>query len=135
MNTSLPYPETNIKSPKAINLPLTCFLILFATLAIAGIGGMAVVALRQKIATTAQQLQVTESEMVRLERLNEELRAKIAMLENPTALKMVAAKLGMQPAKLDQYRLMGAPVGNQKNPRDVATLRSAERAGGYVKNF
>ena len=92
---------------KQINFPLTCFLILFATLVIAGAGGMVVVSLRQQIAETAQHLQVAESETTRLGRLSEELSAKIATLESPQALKVVAVRLGMQPAKLDQYRLMG----------------------------
>jgi predicted PurR-regulated permease PerM len=100
--------------PKALNLPLTCFLILFATIAIAGIGGMAVVTLREQIADSARRLETTESETTRLERLSEELRTKIAMLESPQALKMIAAKLGMQPAKLDQYRLMDNEISATK---------------------
>jgi hypothetical protein len=91
---------------RSINLPLTCFIILFTTLAIAGAGGMIVVTLRQQIAETAQHLQASEAETTRLDRLSEELRAKIAVLESPQALKLMAQKLGMQPAKLDQYRLM-----------------------------
>ena len=112
---------------KQINLPLTCFLILFATLAIAGAGGMAVVSLRQQIAASARRLQTAETETTRLERLSEELRAKIAVLESPQALKIVATRLGMQPARLDQYRIMGTdriPVNR------VADARKAPAKNG-----
>ena len=120
---------------KTLNLPLTCFLILFTTLAIAGVGGMAVVSLRQRIASSARQLQATESEMSRLERLSEELRAKIAILENPTALKMVAQKLGMQAARLDQYRLMGLPVQKETPAQNVAATSAHKEKRSYVKDF
>jgi len=110
-------------------------LILFATLAIAGVGGMSVVSLRQQIATSARRLQTTEAETTRLERLNEELRTKIAILENPTALKMVASKLGMQPAKLDQYRLMGMPARNEQQAGQVAKVPASKDAKTYVKGF
>ncbi len=124
-----------MRTHKPLNLPLTCFLILFATLAIAGVGGMSVVSLRQQIATSARRLQTTEAETTRLERLNEELRTKIAILENPTALKMVASKLGMQPAKLDQYRLMGMPARNEQQAGQVAKVPASKDAKTYVKGF
>lgn len=91
---------------RTINVPAVSFFILFATLVIAGIGGMTVVSMRQKIAESAQRLQKSEAETTRIERLNEELRAKIALMEHPEALKRIAVKFGMQPAKLDQYRLV-----------------------------
>jgi len=103
--------------PKPLSLPLACFLILFATLAIAGTGGMVVVSLRQKIARSAARLQDIENENIRLERLSEELRTKIAMLEHPEVLKRIAVKLGMRPANLDQYRLVVAPSASpRRNP-------------------
>lgn len=115
---------------KQINLPLTCFLILFATLAIAGVGGMAVVTLRQQIAGAARRLQVAEAETTRLERLSEELRAKIAVLESPQALKIVATRLGMQPAKLDQYRLMGIDASARVDSSKVAHLQKSSVKNG-----
>jgi hypothetical protein len=115
---------------KQINLPLTCFLILFATLAIAGAGGMAVVTLRQQIADSARRLQTAESETTRLERLSEELRAKIAILESPQALKIVATRLGMQPARLDQYRLMGTDALAAIEPGRVADAGKNNLKGG-----
>lgn len=133
MNTTKTLKPLNLP----LNLPLTCFLVLFATLAIAGVGGMAVVGLRQQIANTARKLQATEAETARLERMSEELRAKIAMLENPTALKMVASKLGMQPARLDQYRLMGMPMNNETRVQDVAKVNTAQdkEKRSYAKDF
>jgi hypothetical protein len=130
MNTSLP--------SKQMNLPLTCFLLLFATLAIAGIGGMSVVTLRQQIAGSARRLQQMEAETQRLDRLSEELRAKIAILESPTALKMVAARLGMQPAKLDQYRLMGGQATAEKNRSALAKTKApvaSKDSRNYAKDF
>jgi len=91
---------------KPLNLPLACFLILFRPLAVACVGGMAVVSLRQQIADSARRLEKSENEVIRLERLSEELRAKIAMFESPEALKIVANRMGMVPAKLSQYHLM-----------------------------
>lgn len=96
---------------------------------------MSVVTLRQQIATSARRLQATEEETTRLERLSEELRTKIAMLENPTALKMVATKLGMQPARLDQYRLMGMPARSDAAAQNVAKAADSEDAKTYVKGF
>ncbi len=108
---------------KAVNLPLLCFIILFATLAIAGVGGMMVVSLRQQIAASARRLQSSEGEVLRLERLSEELRAKIAMLESPEALKIVAERMGMQPASLSQYHLMDTESHVARN-----TTKSDSRA-------
>lgn len=89
---------------KNLSTPALCFLILFATLAAAGVGGMTVVSMRQKIAESSQRLQKSEAEIMRLERLGEELNAKIALMEHPEVLKKIASKFGMQPARLDQYR-------------------------------
>lgn len=98
---------------KSVNIPLLSFIILFATLAIAGIGGMTVVSLRQKIARSAARIQTIEQESSRLGRLSEELRTKIASLEHPDVLKRIATNLGMRPASLDQYRLViSTPQGN-----------------------
>lgn len=93
-----------------------------------------VVTMRQQIASSARRLQNIEEETTRLERLNEELRTKIAMLENPTALKMVATKLGMQPAKLDQYRLMGVPARGEVRSQAVADAGPKD-AKNYAKGF
>ena len=116
---------------KTANVPLLSFIILFATLAIAGVGGMAVVSLRQKIAQSASRLQSLESETVRLERLSEELRTKIATLEHPEVLKRIAAKLGMKPASLNQYRLVSTPSRSSggKNPKNSKS--NGEYARGY----
>jgi hypothetical protein len=109
-----------------INIPRLCFCILFATLIMAGIGGMTVVSMRQKIAESAQRLQKSESELTRLERLSEELRAKIAMMEHPEVLKKLAANFGMHPARLDQYRLVSEPV--RSGP-------AQEKSSQYAKGF
>ena len=118
---------------KPINLPLTCFLILFGTLAIAGVGGMSVVTLREQIADSARRLQTSESETSRLERLSEELRTKIAILESPQALKIIAGRLGMQPAKLDQYRLMGTEISNASTAKVAGLKKNNLKSGrAYV---
>ncbi len=82
--------------------------------------------LREQIADSARRLETSEAETTRLERLSEELRTKIAMLESPQALKIIAARMGMQPAKLDQYRLMGNEISA---PKTVVAQKSSLKAG------
>jgi len=113
---------------KSLNIPLLSFIILFATLAIAGIGGMMVVTLRQKIARSAARIQTIEQESTRLGRLSEELRTKIASLEHPDVLKRIAANLGMQPASLDQYRLV---ISTQEGPKPTYQTAKSNYVSGY----